>query len=410
VEGAFYRRWRTLVLGSWFATLVATVVSFVLQGSVAGDMPLGQAVSPDVLSEVAGTRYGRISLVKLALLLSLAGLWTAAARRRELPARPPLSGRTSLGAAAVRPSPPRWLVVAGGVIVAALLLTPGLSGHAGTTDPVAINLVADFGHVAASAAWIGGLAVLLLAAFPATKSLGDRDRLTTMGPVVSRFSDAAAVAVAVIVATGVYRSWIEVRALRGLVDATYGRVLLVKLAAFLPLLALGAVNNRITKPRIVKAVADGESSTPSLGRLRKLVGFETAIAVVVLALTAFLINLPPARVAAGVEGPFTKNITLGEHTYSLLVTPNTVGSNEIHVAPADSSMSMMSDIKEMRMLFRMPEEDIGPLVAKAESMGGHGFMVSGHQLSVPGDWTLEIVARISRFDEVRSEVTVPVNP
>jgi len=410
VETAFYRRWRTLVLGSWFAAVIVTIVAFVLQGAVAGDMRLGEAMSPDVLTTVAGTKFGRVSVFKFAVLLVLAGLWLTAARRRELPAAQPLLARgTSLGAAAVQPGVPRWVFAIGGLAVAALLFTPGLAGHAGTTDPVVVNLITDFAHMVGAAVWIGGLAVLLFAAFPAAKRLMGSDRLSVMAPVVKRFSDAAVVAVAVIVATGIYRSWMEVRALRGLIDATYGQVLLVKIGAFLPLLALGAINNRITKPRIEQAVTAGDSSTSSLDRLRKLVWFEAAIALVVLALTAFLVNLPPARVAAGVEGPFTKNITLGEHTYSVLVEPNEVGENEIHLAPSDSSMSMMPDIKEMKVLFTMPQEDIGPLVAKAETMG-HGFVVSGHQLSVPGDWTLEFVARIDRFDELRAEITVPVNP
>jgi copper transport protein len=410
VEADFFRRWRILTRASWFTALIATIAAFVLQGAVAGDMPLGEALSPDVLVDVVGTRFGRVSVFKFAVLLVLAGLWITAARRRALPAARPLpAGRTSLGAAALQPGVPRWLIAAGGLAVAALLLTPGLAGHAGTTDPVIVNLITDFGHVAGAAVWVGGLAMLLLVAFPATRTLAPPDRLAVMGPVVSRFSNAAVVAVAVIVATGIYRSWIEVRALRGLVDATYGQVLLVKVAAFLPLLALGAINNRITKPRIERALAAGKSSTQSLDRLRKLVGLEAAIALVVIALTAFLVNLPPARVTAGVEGPFMKDIALGEHTYNLLVEPNQVGRNEIHIAPTNSTINMMPDIKEMKVLLRMPEQDIGPLVAKAETMG-HGFIVSGHQLSVPGDWTLEIVARIDRFEELRTEVTVPVNP
>jgi hypothetical protein len=66
--------------------------------------------------------------------------------------------------------------------------------------------------------------------------------------------------------------------------------------------------------------------------------------------------------------------------------------------------------EEIRVLFRMPEEGIGPIPAEAE-LSGHGeYVVTGHQLSVPGDWVLEIVARMDEFDEVRTKVTITVNP
>jgi hypothetical protein len=38
------------------------------------------------------------------------------------------------------------------------------------------------------------------------------------------------------------------------------------------------------------------------------------------------------------------------------------------------------------------------------------YVVHGHQLSVPGEWMLEIVARSGEFDEERAEVHVTVNP
>ena len=45
------------------------------------------------------------------------------------------------------------------------------------------------------------------------------------------------------------------------------------------------------------------------------------------------------------------------------------------------------------MLFTMPSKSIGPIVAEGRRLAKGHFVVQGGQLSVPGDWTLEVVAR-----------------
>ena len=100
---------------------------YVVHGAIAADLPLSEAVTGDVLAAVAGTRFGVVSLARLGLLMVAAGIWLAL--------RPSLAraeGR-SLGAARAAAALPGWAVVAGGVVLVALLATPGLAGHAGTT-------------------------------------------------------------------------------------------------------------------------------------------------------------------------------------------------------------------------------------------------------------------------------------
>ena len=102
------------------------------------------------------------------------------------------------------------------------------------------------------------------------------------------------------------------------------------------------------------------------------------------------------------------DIALGESRLEVLVDPNSVGRNAIHLTAQDPS-GAPARIKEMRVLFRMPAQDIGPLVAKGRRLATGHFIVEGHQLSVPGEWTLELVARTSRFDEERATVQIEVN-
>ena len=404
-EAAFLARWKSLMRWSWFAVVVATLVAFVTQGAVAGGLPLGDALSPSVLADVGGTRFGRVAIGKLVVLVLAAVLWRLA--RDELVARP------SAGAEGRR-GPSSTTVAIGAVILIALLTTPALAGHAAATSPAAVNIVADALHLTAASAWIGGLVVLLAAVFPAVATSSSGAAGSSLGPIVARFSTLALRAVAVVVVTGTYASWIEVKGLSALTGATYGLVLLAKIGVFIPIVILGGINNRIMKPRLERAARvdglerAGEEGSGSARAFKKIVATEIALAAVVIVLTALLVNLPPARVEAGLDGPFIAEVSLGDADLEVLVDPNEVGANEVHLTATTASGAPLP-IKDARVLFTMPSEDIGPLVGKGTKLAPGHFVVQGNQLSVPGKWSLEIVARTGPFDEERATVTVDVN-
>jgi copper transport protein len=347
-------RRRRLVLAAWVVAVAATVVAFVVHGAVAGRLSLGDALSPDVWADVASTRYGKVAVARLLLLGAFLVL-----RRTRVPTA---------------------------VVAVAVLATPGLAGHAGTTSPVALNTVADVVHVVAAAVWVGGLVVLWT-----SKRLGPA--------VVSRFSAVATVAVAALVTSGVLRSWAEVRTVDALGER-YGLVLLAKVGVFVPMLALGFLNRRVLRPRLASGDADVRS-------LRRSVAVEAGLAVVVLALTAVLVNQPPARVAAGTTGPFTTQVALGSYRLDVLVDPAEVGENAVHLT-AVTDRGAPAPVESMQVLFRLPEADLGPLVAEGRRLAPGHFVVQGRQLSQAGRWVLEVVAVTGRFDDTRARVSVPV--
>ncbi|MDQ1437512.1 MAG: copper transport protein [Acidimicrobiaceae bacterium] len=374
------RVWRLAALGL-AAAVVGTVGTFVLQGALAGGLPLGDALTGRVLADVAGTRYGTFAFVRLGALALFAVLAFVAMRvhRRPTPLSTPVLALLSVP-----------LLVA--------LATPGLASHAGTTSPVAANMVADVAHMAAAAAWLGGLVVLWRVAFPALA-----DDRAELAQVVDRFSVVAMMSVAVLVVSGVFRSYIEVRSLHAL-DAPYGVVLLAKLAAFLPLVAFGFVNQRTLRPRL-----DAKKHTAKLAAqsLRRNVAIEVAVAVVVLALTAMLVNLAPAR-TQGRGGTVLKTVAIGKDRLDVLITPGKVGQNEIHLT-AFSQAGGPLPVQAMQVLFTMPDQKIGPITADARPLAPGHYVLEGRQLSVAGRWVLEIVVQTSRFEERRVRVAVHVN-
>jgi copper transport protein len=145
-----------------------------------------------------------------------------------------------------------------------------------------------------------------------------------------------------------------------------------------------------------------------MGTLRRLVATEVTLAVIVLGITSFLVNLPPARVAAGVTGPFVTDVRLGPYQLNVLIDPNEIGENEVHLT-ATQDDGTPAPIKAVDILFRMPEENIGPLHGHGTELAPGHFVVQGHELSVPGQWQIEVVARITRFDEERSTFSFTVN-
>lgn len=331
---------------AWVTAVVATAASFVLHGAVAGELSVTDAVSAQVLRDVAGTRFGRVALVRLALLAALA-----------------LAARLRLGRVAVA------------ACVVAVLATPGVASHAGTTSPVLANVVADTLHMVAAAAWLGGLVVLVRA-----RPLDD--------DTVGRFSRMATVSVAVLVATGLFRSVVEVGGPSNL-DEPYGTLLLAKVAAFVPMLVLGFLNRGRLRAR--------------LGSLRRAAMAEVALGAVVLALTAALVNTAPARVAAAEGGRFEAHLAIGADTVHVVVEPGRVGDNAVELTFGSPA------VEEVRLLFRMAERSIGPLVAEAHRSAPGHFAVHGRHLSVAGRWDVEIVARTGRFEEARARLTIDVD-
>ena len=404
VETAFGRRWRRIVAWSGATLLIGTVLTIPFQGAVAAGVPLWEALDPNVISEVLGTRFGTMALLRVALLLAGCALWFAA-RRSPVPLLRTTKEEVhaSVGAAAAGATIPPWAIAGGALLLVGLILTPGLAGHASVASPAALNVAVDGVHVGAAALWIGGLVALLGGAFPAARSAPG-----ILAPVVLRYSALAVWSVAVLVITGTFRGWIEIRFLDAVTGSTYGLVLIAKVGLFLPLLALGAINNRKRIPRIASS---GDEREHALGRLRRTVVVEVAIAVAVVAVTAALVNTPPPRSEEATTpaggGQVMAEGTLGDNDLEVHLDPAVVGANMLDITVTDAS-GEPAEIEKLTARFFMEEQDIGPLVVAGHQVAPGQYMVHGAQLAVGGEWRVEIIARFDRFTQERATVELTV--
>ena len=144
-------------------------------------------------------------------------------------------------------------------VASAIAVTLPLSGHARVEGSLAV--LSDAIHVAAAGVWVGGLAFLALLLVEA-----GGERWSLAAKVVPRFSTLALASVIALVAAGLTSGFLEVRSWQALWHTTYGQLLLVKVALLLPLVALGAFNNRISVPRLRSGAATPEHGVASCGR------------------------------------------------------------------------------------------------------------------------------------------------
>ncbi|MFM9451107.1 copper resistance CopC/CopD family protein [Streptomyces europaeiscabiei] len=146
------------------------------------------------------------------------------------------------------------LAIGGGVVSAGLAASWAMAEHASTGIQTGISMPLDILHLLAVAAWLGGLATLLVALFRAPVDA----QIET--DAVRRFSRVAFGSVLVLTATGIYQSWRQVGTWSALTGTSYGQLLLVKVGLVAVLVGIAWISRRWTAqlaeaPAVVEAEA-----------------------------------------------------------------------------------------------------------------------------------------------------------
>ncbi|MGV7216708.1 copper homeostasis membrane protein CopD [Bradyrhizobium sp. UFLA05-112] len=247
-------------LGLAFA-VISGAIWLMLQAASMSGMPLDEALSANVLSTVINeTQFGQVTMLRAGLVICLVACLTY--------------DRMAIA---------RW----GGFAVAiAFAASLAWSGHAGSTTGEAgyLHLAADALHLVASAAWIGGLASLVLFLAAACR----RKELPLARDAVGRFSIMGMVSVATLLLTGFINAAILVGSLHALVVTEYGRLLLLKLVLFTLMLVLALVNRLVLTPRLVPA------GRGALRWLKRNSTIELALGLAILAVVGMLGTMHPA--------------------------------------------------------------------------------------------------------------------
>jgi putative copper export protein/methionine-rich copper-binding protein CopC len=177
-----------------------------------------------------------------------------------------------------------WFVTGASALV--LAMAPALGGHAAASPKfTSLMIAADWLHVLGGASWLGSLLSVMVIGVPIALTLQPPDRWASISSLVNAFSPVALVSAAVVVASGVFASWVHLEHLSALWQTNYGRTLLVKLALVLITLAIGAYNFKRVQPQLSK-------ETGTL-RLRRSAAAELGVGFLILLVTGLLTGISP---------------------------------------------------------------------------------------------------------------------
>ncbi|MFE0539759.1 copper resistance CopC/CopD family protein [Streptomyces sp. NPDC058891] len=473
-RGAAERAVQRLVVSGWVALTSATLALLLLRGSYTGSGKFADVFDLSLVGQVLQTKAGA-ALVSRLLLLAAAALFVAVlfgayAKRdadgEERAGAAKVSGARKAASGGDGPDAERaatkqdltfGLAVGGFVVAAGLAATWAMAEHASTGIQTGLAMPVDILHLLAVAVWLGGLTMMLVALY----------RVPSIGkPAVQRFSRVAFASVVTLVATGVYQSWRQLGSWSALTGTAYGQLLLVKVALVAVLVGVAWISRRWTarltdvpaakaqrtaqKKRVTakasakgggsnasrKGASDASERTAQLARqraamaaarakrlrdadparsgLRRSVLTETAVAVVVLAVTTALTATEPGRTeevakaatstAAQRSGPLSLKIPFdtggqdGKGTVEVTLDPARVGANEMHLYVVRPN-GRAFDVPEVKVAFTLEAKSIGPLPVVPDRIATGHWSASGVQIPMAGDWKIAVTVRTSDIDQ-----------
>ncbi|MFE0601323.1 copper resistance CopC/CopD family protein [Streptomyces sp. NPDC058892] len=250
-RGAAERPLQKLVVRAWVTLTAATLTMLVLRTPYTGSGRFTDVFDLDGLRAVLETKTGA-SLVSRLLLLGAAALFVAvlfgvfARRLQDTGTEEETRDTNDLTFG---------LTIGGAVVSGGIAATWALSEHASTGIQPGLAMPVDILHLMAVATWLGGLSALLVALY----KVPGIER-----SAVRRFSRLAFVSVVVLAVTGIYQAWRQTGSWSALTGTEYGRLLLLKVALVVVLLAVSYLSRKWTA-RLAEAPAAFEEADAKVG-------------------------------------------------------------------------------------------------------------------------------------------------
>jgi copper transport protein len=361
------------------ATAAATLGALWAQAPAGSGAPLWD-VSVIELADVLASPFGLTLTARLAVLAAVAAL---------LP--PILRGERS-----------RWRSLTSVALGLGGLTTWPLTGHASESPLRGAIIAADVVHLAAMAVWLGGLVTLSV-------FLLRRAHPRVLGRVLPAWSRWAALSVVWLAGAGVVQAVVQVGSVGALWSTTYGRLLLGKVVVLAAVLGVAALARRfVLRSRVV---TDGPAA------LRRSVGIEVVATVVVLGLSAVLVQTTPGRNATaertapavkGVSGTLDSNL----FTMQYYVYPVELGENNTVHGFTYTPEGKPLTAPEWTVTTRLRGEDLEPVSQPMLPLTPRNDAVGALTFPLPGTYDITFTVRTTEFDQatVRTTITVPQVP
>ena len=357
-------------------------------------------ILPSIERLLAGSEYGTRWLVILIVVAGLAPLlamlWMAS-RHGEVPGL--LREVQRLGV---------WVVLSNQVRVVilslALTVAMALSGHVAGATGISIGGVSLLAlHIGAMGVWAGGLVALSLALLTLRRSTGRMDRTIVMSLAV-RFGPLAAVSFAILGATGLLLSGMQVASVTALLSTQYGTVLLAKVG-LIGVVALIALRHALWTWRGLARRRIPLGRLPA--RLPLTIALEATGAVAVVLLASVLGASAPAIGPQFSPPDSSTSITqLSTQQDGMLITlsvkPNRSGPNLVSARLVNTRWPAPAAVQAVTILVRRPDDQQGQLLATTGS--GASYDAGDVKLSA-GEASFTV--SVMRAGTPPSVVTVP---
>jgi len=271
------------------------------------------------------------------------------------------------------------------VLVAALLgvgVASAFGGHGATGRWHDVGIVTTVIHVAAMAAWLGGLVLVLC---DVTRIDGHRLHL---------FSTLAAIAILLVTISGVVQAIRQLGSLDALTNTHYGILLMWKVAFVLLVVAVAAVSRRL--------VWRAELDRP---RLQRTLAMEVVGAVAIVVVTAMLMGANPSQ--ALTNKPFSAQLVDNGYLASITIEPGRVGLNEMHLY-LSNPQSSLTEPDDLHVQISDPSRGVAPIDVAMVRSGASHYTAPNLTFPYSATWTLTVAARYNTFDAVQFTTKVPI--
>jgi copper transport protein len=301
----------TMLALAWAATGMAL---FVFGLSNAAARPLPEALTQDLATRFAGTRFG-VSVLLQSVAAVVVAVLAAVARGRDLAA-------AGLAVAVIGGLGPAWW------------------GHARTAELTVVAVAGTWLHVAAAGLWVGGLAALVLLVLRFDPE-GD-----AAGPA-QRFSRLASWALVIVLATGVLNTAMHMTGVEQLLTTQWGRFALAKAVLIAVIAGIGWLHRRRSLPRMTQPGAGARSV------FKRYAGIELAIMLAAFALATTMSSGLPAEAEAAARIQ-AATVPLGAGRVELTLDPAATGGNELHMYIYDGAGTLRG-VDEAEVVFTGPD-------------------------------------------------------
>jgi copper transport protein len=385
---------RRAIWAGWSMAVIGAVGEFLLQGPYAAGSSLSTIDRAGLLDATLHVNSGQLLSLRLVLLGVLGAVLTAlfdADERRR----------------------PSWGPEAAAIVGVGIVVTFAASGHSQTVNPRWFGVLVDALHLTAMIVWLGGLAMLVIAALDRNHTADDpnaddsepdgipddiavtepnpaSDEAIELAAGLPIFSRVALASVVTLAVTGTIQAWREVGTVDAITTTWYGRLVVVKVILFVGVVALGYLARRIVQRR------DWTSGRGPLQRLRRTLFTEVSVGVTVLAVTGVLIAQPPGAVALAAERSKPKATTVAVTSTArarVEVTPGAHGPVEVEIV-----LSGTITATKVSATATLPAKSLGPIALELQSSGPRTYLASGVLLPSAGDWKITLTVQTSEFD------------